>query len=79
MVHFNHSTEKKENIRIQKFYETNSLQQTRVVFGLITLHNECIFNSQRWKNVISTGNFYLTSMWSFLIVTIEKRYHCKAK
>jgi hypothetical protein len=27
-------------------------------------------NSQRLKNVISTGNFYLTSMWPFLVVTI---------
>jgi hypothetical protein len=28
---------------IKTFYETNTLQQARVAFGLITLHNECIF------------------------------------
>jgi hypothetical protein len=39
---------------------TNNLQQVRIGFtGLINFALLIIFNFQRWKNVISTGNFYL--------------------
>ena len=33
----------------------------------------CIFNSERWKNLIWTGNFDLTSMWPFLVLPNKKR------
>jgi hypothetical protein len=56
---------------IKTFHETNSLQQTQVDFGLINFAQLIMyFNSQRWKNVISTSNFNLTSMWLFRIVTL---------
>ena len=54
------TTEQRTSV-IKTFCETKSLQQARVAF-----------NSQRWKNVISTGNFYLTICGHFLSWRFEK-------
>jgi hypothetical protein len=43
-------TSEQRTFVIKTFYETNSLQQARVAFGLTNFAKLIIFNSQRWKN-----------------------------